>query len=140
MKKIRIEKREQLGKIVQIILEEYKESRIFAFFGELGSGKTTIIQEICKALNMQDAVNSPTFSIVNEYWSNDKKRVIYHFDFYRIKKLEEVFDFGYEEYFYSGNYCFIEWPELVEEIIPPDTIPIYIDVGIDEERVFRFER
>ena len=140
MKRIQIDNKEQLGKIVQIVLEEYKDYRIFAFFGELGSGKTTIIQEICKALNMQDVINSPTFSIVNEYWSNDKKRVVYHFDFYRIKKIEEVFDFGYEEYFYSGNYCFIEWPELVEEIIPPDTIPIYIEVGTDEERVLQFER
>ena len=140
MKEIRIEKKKELKEIVRIVLEDYHESRIFAFYGELGSGKTTVIQEICKALDMDDVVNSPTFSIVNEYWSTDKKRVVYHFDFYRINKIEEVYDFGYEEYFYSGNYCFIEWPELIKEIIPPDTIPVSIDVGKNEERIFRFER
>jgi tRNA threonylcarbamoyladenosine biosynthesis protein TsaE len=140
MREIHIERKAQLKDIVQVILKEYETSRIFAFFGELGSGKTTVIQEICKALDMEDVVNSPTFSIVNEYWSKDKSQVVYHFDFYRINKIEEVYDFGYEEYFYSGNYCFIEWPELIKEIIPPQTIPVYIDVGSDQKRIFRFGR
>jgi tRNA threonylcarbamoyladenosine biosynthesis protein TsaE len=140
MKNIRINKKEQLGKVVRIILKEYEDYRVFAFYGELGSGKTTVIQEICRELEMQDVVNSPTFSVVNEYWSNDNKMVVYHFDFYRIRKLEEVFDFGYEEYFFSGNFCFIEWPELIESILPAETIPIHIEVGMNEERIFRFER
>jgi tRNA threonylcarbamoyladenosine biosynthesis protein TsaE len=140
MKEIKIGKKSELKEIVRMVLEDYKEYRIFAFYGELGSGKTTLIQEICKALDMEDVVNSPTFSIVNEYWSKNKKEVVYHFDFYRINKIEEVYDFGYEEYFYSGHYCFIEWPELINEIIPPDTIPVFINVGEDEERIFRFER
>jgi tRNA threonylcarbamoyladenosine biosynthesis protein TsaE len=137
MKKIRIDRKEQLGKVVRIILEEYKDYRIFAFYGELGSGKTTTIQEICKKLNLKDVVNSPTFSIVNEYRSGNGP-VVYHFDFFRIEKMEEVFDFGYEEYFYSGNYCFIEWPELVEEILPSDTVPVYIEVEIEGKRIFGF--
>jgi len=138
MKEIRIKEIEQLNKIVRVVLDDYRDYRLFAFFGELGTGKTTAIQAICKELNMQDVVNSPTFSIVNEYWSKDNRSVVYHFDFYRIEKLEEVYDFGYEEYFYSGNYCFLEWPELVKEILPQETIPIYIEVAINGERVFRF--
>jgi tRNA threonylcarbamoyladenosine biosynthesis protein TsaE len=138
MKEIKIDKIEQLAEIVRIVLEEYRNYRLFAFFGELGSGKTTAIQAICRELNMQDVVNSPTFSIVNEYWSKDNQNVVYHFDFYRIEKIEEVYDFGYEEYLYSGNYCFLEWPELVEEILPRETIPISIEVGSTGERIFRF--
>lgn len=137
MKKIHIDKKEQLSKVVHIILEEYKDYRIFAFYGELGSGKTTTIQEICKKLNLKDVVNSPTFSIVNEYRSG-YGTVVYHFDFYRIEKIEEVFDFGYEEYFYSGNYCFIEWPELIEELLPADTVPVNIEVEIEGKRIFWF--
>jgi len=139
MKKIRIEKKSELGKVVQTILNEYKEFRIFAFYGELGSGKTTTIQEICKGLNMKDLVNSPTFSIINEYRSENDE-VVYHFDFYRIEKIEEVFDVGYEDYFYSGDYCFIEWPELIEGILPADTIPVNIEVGTGEVRIFWFDK
>ncbi len=137
MKRISIDSKNQLGKVVQVILEEYKDYRIFAFYGELGSGKTTTIQEICRELEMKDVVHSPSFSIVNEYRSA-KGLVVYHLDLYRIEKIEEVFDLGYEDYFYSGNYCFIEWPELIEEILPSGTIPVKILAGTAGKRSFEF--
>lgn len=134
MKKINIPSVKDLSEAAGILLTSYKDHRIFAFYGELGSGKTTIIQAICRTLGITDMVNSPSFSIVNEYRSKPN-RVVYHFDFYRIKKLEEVYDLGYEDYFYSGNYCFIEWPEKVEEILPPGTIPVKIEVDSGKERI-----
>ncbi len=137
MKCIRIDSKNQLGKVVQVILETCQDYRIFAFYGELGSGKTTTIQEICRVLKVKDVVHSPSFSIVNEYRSTNGL-VVYHFDLYRVEKIEEVFDLGYEDYFYSGNYCFIEWPELIEEILPPGTIPIKIEVGTAGKRSFQF--
>ena len=137
MKRILIDSKDQLGKVVRVILETYPDYRIFAFYGELGSGKTTTIQEICRELEMKDVVHSPSFSIVNEYRSA-KGLVVYHFDLYRIETIEEVFDLGYEDYFYSGNYCFIEWPELIEEILPSGTIPVKIIVGTAGKRSFHF--
>jgi len=139
MKRIQIDSKDQLGEVVQVILEAYQDYRIFAFYGELGSGKTTTIQEICRKLNVNDVVHSPSFSIVNEYRSA-KGLVVYHFDLYRIEKIEEVFDLGYEDYFYSGNYCFIEWPELIEEILPAGTIPVKIEVGLAGKRFFQFDK
>ena len=91
---------------------------VFAFYGQMGAGKTTFIKAVCAELGIADTVNSPTFSIVNEYRSDSTGALVYHFDFYRIKKLEEVYDMGYEDYFYSGAPCFIEWPELIEELLP----------------------
>jgi tRNA threonylcarbamoyladenosine biosynthesis protein TsaE len=137
MKRIQIDSKDQLGKVVQMILETYQNYRIFAFYGELGSGKTTTIQEICRKLKMNDVVHSPSFSIVNEYRSGEGL-VVYHFDLYRIEKIEEVYDLGYEDYFYSGNYCFIEWPELIEEILPAGTVPVSIEADVDGKRFFRF--
>lgn len=98
---------------------------VFAFYGEMGAGKTTFITAICKALGVEDNITSPTFAIVNEYRS-DSGELIYHFDFYRINKIDEVFDFGYEDYFYSGSLCFIEWPEKVEDLLPHDVIKVEI--------------
>jgi tRNA threonylcarbamoyladenosine biosynthesis protein TsaE len=94
---------------------------VFAFYGDMGAGKTTFIKAVCEELGVQEPVTSPTFAIINEYRDKNGKS-IYHFDFYRIKKLEEVFDFGYEDYFYSGNLCFIEWPELVESLLPENVV------------------
>lgn len=106
---------------------------VFAFYGSMGAGKTTFIKAICQELGVTETVASPTFSIVNEY-RDAQGRSIYHFDFYRINKLEEVFDFGYEDYFYSGNRCFIEWPELVESILPQECIRVHIQVNDDGSR------
>jgi len=101
------------------------DSQVFAFYGSMGAGKTTFIKAVCEELGVKETVASPTFAIINEY--RDKKGdSIYHFDFYRINKLEEAFDFGYEDYFCSGNICFIEWPELVEPVLPNDTVKIAI--------------
>jgi tRNA threonylcarbamoyladenosine biosynthesis protein TsaE len=113
------------------------DKKIFAFFGVMGSGKTTIIKAICEALGAKDTVTSPTFTIVNEYKTYIGES-IYHIDFYRIKKTEEVFDFGLEEYFESGSYCFMEWPELVEEILPRETVRVKITVDENERRILKF--
>ncbi len=108
---------------------------VFAFYGKMGAGKTTFIKAICKTLGVtEDIITSPTFAIVNEY-RTDSCELIYHFDFYRIKKLEEVYDMGYEDYFYSGAVCFIEWPELIEELLPSDTIKVTITEQIDGSRL-----
>ncbi|HBK40418.1 MAG TPA: tRNA (adenosine(37)-N6)-threonylcarbamoyltransferase complex ATPase subunit type 1 TsaE [Porphyromonadaceae bacterium] len=99
--------------------------KVFAFYGAMGAGKTTFIKAVCEGLGVQETITSPTFAIINEYRDNEGNS-IYHFDFYRIHKLEEAFDFGYEDYFYSGNLCFIEWPELVEPLLPGNTVKVYI--------------
>jgi tRNA threonylcarbamoyladenosine biosynthesis protein TsaE len=111
--------------------------KIFAFFGSMGAGKTTIIKAICEALGVKDIVTSPTFTIVNEYLTYSGVS-IYHIDFYRIKKTEEVFDFGIEEYFGSGSYCFMEWPEMVEGILPPETVNVIITVDDNDQRILKF--
>ena len=110
------------------------DNTVFAFYGKMGAGKTTFIKAVCECLGVTDVINSPTFAIVNEYRS-DSGELIYHFDFYRIKKLEEVYDMGYEDYFYSGALCFIEWPELVEELLPTDAVKVSIEEKEDGSRV-----
>jgi tRNA threonylcarbamoyladenosine biosynthesis protein TsaE len=110
------------------------DDTVFAFYGKMGAGKTTFIKALCKLLGVEDEVNSPTFAIINEYRSQTTAELIYHFDFYRIKKLEEVYDLGYEDYFYSGALCFIEWPELVEELLPTDAKKITITENSDGSR------
>ena len=114
------------------------QSTVFAFYGKMGAGKTTFIKAVCEGLGVTDVVNSPTFSIVNEYRSDTTGELIYHFDFYRIKKLEEVYDMGYEDYFYSGALCFIEWPELVEDLLPGDVVRVDIEELEDGTRAVRF--
>jgi tRNA threonylcarbamoyladenosine biosynthesis protein TsaE len=111
--------------------------KIFAFSGSMGAGKTTIIKAICEVLGATDIITSPTFTIVNEYKTLSGES-IYHIDFYRIKKTEEVFDFGIEEYLESGSYCFMEWPELVEGILPPETVYVRITVDKSEHRILNF--
>lgn len=114
------------------------EGSVFAFYGGMGAGKTTFVKAICEELGVEDVVTSPTFAIVNEYRSETSGELIYHFDFYRIKKLEEVYDMGYEDYFYSGATCFVEWPELVEELLPEDAVRVTITENEDGTRTVRF--
>ena len=117
-----IRKEEELCAVAKIILEKYN-SKIFLFYGEMGVGKTSFIKKFCKELRVSDIVSSPTFSIVNQY-SNVNDEIIYHFDFYRTEKKEEVFDIGYEEYLFSSSYCFIEWPEKLEDLLPTNYLKI----------------
>ena len=120
----------------QTFIESMTSKRIFAFYGSMGAGKTTFIKAVCKLLGVTDVVTSPTFAIVNEYSLQEKGRHIYHFDFYRIKKLEEAFDIGYENYFYSGNLCLIEWPEMIEPLLPEKYIRVEIQHGeTNDERI-----
>ena len=113
------------------------DHRVFAFYGTMGAGKTTFIKAICEELGVNDVITSPTFAIVNEYEATAAE-TIYHFDFYRIKKLEEVYDMGYEDYFYSGSLCFIEWPELIEELLPDDAVRVTISEQPDGSRSVSF--
>lgn len=113
-------------------------STVFAFYGKMGAGKTTFIKALCRELGVQDTVNSPTFAIVNEYEAGDGQPV-YHFDFYRIKRLTEAYDMGCDEYFYSGRPCFIEWPELIEDILPDDTVRVHISEQPDGSRLISME-
>ncbi|MEE1120927.1 MAG: tRNA (adenosine(37)-N6)-threonylcarbamoyltransferase complex ATPase subunit type 1 TsaE [Prevotella sp.] len=108
------------------------ENKVIAFYGKMGAGKTTFIKALCEELGVRDVITSPTFAIVNEY--NASTQSIFHFDFYRIKKIEEVYDMGYEDYIYSGNLCLIEWPELIEELLPEDTLRVTIEQNADNTR------
>ena len=110
------------------------ERTVFAFYGKMGAGKTTFIKAICEELGVADVINSPTFAIVNEYCSETTAELIYHFDFYRIKKFEEVYDMGYEDYLYSGARCFIEWPELIDDLLPGDAVRVEITEEPDGSR------
>jgi tRNA threonylcarbamoyladenosine biosynthesis protein TsaE len=120
------------------ILEDAGQERIFALEAKMGAGKTTLIKAFCELLGVKETVSSPTFSLVNEYRDGDGHPV-FHFDFYRIKKIEEVFDIGYEEYFYSGEYCFIEWPEMVLELLPESYVYLSIEVNDNDERVISWK-
>ncbi|WP_337636434.1 tRNA (adenosine(37)-N6)-threonylcarbamoyltransferase complex ATPase subunit type 1 TsaE [Hallella sp.] len=111
------------------------QASVFAFYGKMGAGKTTFVKAICEELGVEDVITSPTFAIVNEYQSTKTGGPIYHFDFYRIKKLDEVYDMGYEDYFYSGAPCFLEWPELIEEILPNDAVKVTINEQEDGTRI-----
>jgi tRNA threonylcarbamoyladenosine biosynthesis protein TsaE len=117
---------ENIDQIAEKFLSENKESRIFAFYGPMGSGKTTFIKALCKQLQVVDTVNSPTFTIINEYISSNNQK-IFHFDFYRITKEEEFYDIGYEDYFYTNDYCFIEWPEIIEQLLPINAVKYKIE-------------
>ena len=124
---------------ISAVAEEFirlamQEDTVFAFNGQMGAGKTTFIKVLCEALGVSEPVTSPTFAIVNEYRSDETGELIYHFDFYRIKKLEEAYDMGCEDYFYSGAVCLIEWPELVEDLLPGNTVWVDIKVNEDETR------
>lgn len=123
---------DDLGKVSECLVEMSRECPVVAFYGPMGAGKTTLIKNLCHSLNVTDEVNSPTFAIVNEYLT-DEGEPIYHFDFYRIKKLEEAYDIGYENYFFSGNLCMIEWPEMVEPLLPDSYVRVEISLGEDDD-------
>ena len=137
MTQIRIESLDTIGAAAQQFIESIGDARIIAFYGSMGAGKTTFIKAVCQHLGVEDVITSPTFAIVNEY-TDRQDNPIYHFDFYRIKRLEEVYDMGYEEYFYSGNLCLLEWPELIEDILPDDTIRVKITIAPDGCRMLEF--
>ena len=134
---IKIQSLEDIASAAQKFVDEMGENCVFAFYGKMGAGKTTFIKALCNALGVTDMVNSPTFSIVNEYIDGEGNS-IYHFDFYRIKRLSEAYDIGFEDYVYSGNLCLMEWPELVEELLPDDVVRVTIEEQADGSRVIEF--
>ena len=138
MTEIIIKDLEHINEAAREFINKMGEGSVFAFYGGMGAGKTTFIKAVCEELGVEDVVTSPTFAIVNEYRSETSGELIYHFDFYRIKKLEEVYDMGYEDYFYSGATCFIEWPELVEELLPEDAVKVSVAETEDGCRSVKF--
>ena len=135
MTEIKIHSLEEIHEAARQFVEAMGDNTVFAFYGKMGAGKTTFIKAVCEELGVEDVVTSPTFAIVNEYRSDSTGELVYHFDFYRIKKLEEVYDMGYEDYFYCGAVCFIEWPELIEELLPGDAVKVTIDEQADGTRL-----
>jgi tRNA threonylcarbamoyladenosine biosynthesis protein TsaE len=129
-----IKDKRHLSVAAKQLLKHSGDKKIFAFYGSLGAGKTTIIKAICKYLGAVDIVSSPTFTLVNEYKTSAGES-LFHIDLYRIKKLEEVYDFGIEEYLTGDSYCFMEWPELIEELLPPETVTVRISVDAREQRI-----
>ena len=134
MTQITIPSIEKIDSAARQLTDMLGTRRKVAFFGEMGAGKTTLIQAVCKVLGVEDTVASPTFALINEYFTKDGVSV-YHFDLYRIEDITEVYDLGYEDYFYSDAYCFIEWPEKVMELIPEDVLLLEIKVMDDGSRV-----
>ena len=131
-----------LSEAAREFIRNIGDRRVFAFYGKMGAGKTTFIKAVCEQLGVTDVVTSPTFAIVNEYTLASPllpHSSIYHFDFYRIRRIEEVYDMGYEDYFYSGNLCFIEWPELIDDILPSDAVRITIAEQPDGSRLISTE-
>ena len=135
---LKIDSINDLPEAADAILEALNGRSIVAFWGEMGAGKTTLIRALCDRLGVTDTVTSPTFALVNEYHT-ETGEPIYHFDFYRINRIEEVFDFGYEEYFYSGNLCLIEWPEKIEGLLPEETLSVRIRITGDESRTIEID-
>lgn len=135
MKELKIDSLDELKSVAEAVIESLDGRNVVAFCGAMGAGKTTLISAIMEYLGSDDTVTSPTFALVNQYGTAGGDTV-YHFDFYRINRIEEVFDMGYEEYFYSGDLCLIEWPELIEELLPEDAMVIRIEVLSPTERRF----
>lgn len=127
MQKIILNNTSELAEAAKTLLHTCKNKKIFAFYGQMGAGKTTFIKSLCEALGVNGSVSSPTFSIVNEYLS-ERGEKIFHFDFYRINSESEAYDMGYEDYFHSNAYCFIEWPEKIAELLPDDHVKVTITV------------
>lgn len=128
---------QDINRVAKIIFPKLREHSIIAFYGQMGAGKTTLIKELCKLAGVRENVSSPTFSLVNEYHTKEGTS-IFHFDFYRINRIEEVYDLGYEEYFYGNNLCLIEWPEKLGDLLPTDTFSIKIEVNQTGERQLYF--
>ena len=135
---IKINSLDSIREAARQFIDGIGQHRVFAFYGSMGAGKTTFVKAICEELGVDDVITSPTFAIINEYALDPDLlpdvSSVYHFDFYRIKKLEEVYDMGYEDYFYSGALCFIEWPELIEELLPEDAVKVSIKENPDGSR------
>lgn len=131
--RIEIPSIDKLQEAARQFVRQMGDARVFAFYGRMGAGKTTFIKAVCRELGVEDVITSPTFALVNEYTAGDGSPV-FHFDFYRVKSLEEVYDMGYEDYVYSGALCLMEWPELVEGLLPGDAVSVTIHVGADGSR------
>lgn len=140
MKTIEIKNLEQLPEAAREFVELMGDYTIFAFYGEMGAGKTTFIKELCKALGVEDDItNSPSFSIINEYRSDSTAELIYHFDCYRLETVDEAVEIGTEDYFDSGAVCLIEWPERITELLPADTVRVNLKVNDDDSRTMTVE-
>ena len=133
---IKIQDLAHINEAAKAFIEQIGDHTVFAFYGKMGAGKTTFIKAVCEELGVDDVITSPTFAIVNEYTAPSGP--VYHFDFYRIKKLEEVYDMGFEDYFYSGALCLIEWPELIEDVLPEDAVKVTIQEKEDGSRAILF--
>ena len=133
---IKIENLDEYHAAAKKFVAAMKDNRIFAFYGSMGTGKTTFIKSVCEEMGVEESINSPTFAIVNEYETGEGETV-FHFDFYRIKSLAEVYNMGYEEYLYSNAYCFLEWPELIEELLPEETVRVEINEENDGTRTIK---
>lgn len=131
--KFKVTNEVELTEIAPEIIAFFGEKKVILFRGEMGVGKTTLIKVLGKALGVSDNMSSPTFSIVNEYETNDNSTV-YHFDFYRLNTEEEALDFGYEDYFYRGNFCFIEWPEKIPNLLPSQIVQVNMELDLDNNR------
>ena len=136
---IKIQSLDHIHEAAREFIAAMGDNTVFALYGKMGAGKTTFVKALCQELGVEDVVTSPPFAVINEYRSDIAGELIYHFDFYRIKKLEEVYDMGYEDYFYSGALCFIEWPELVEELLPGNTVKVTIEELEDGSRKLTME-
>lgn len=136
MTELKINSLEDINSVAAEFIKLVGDKRIFAMHGAMGVGKTTFVKAICEELGVQDTINSPTFAIVNEYHTA-KENIIYHFDFYRIDDVQEAYDFGYEDYFYSDAICFIEWPEKIDSILPNDTVEVHFNEEADGSRSIR---
>lgn len=140
MKTIQLKSIDDIAQAAHEFIAEMGDETVYAFYGEMGAGKTTFINAICKALGVEDdTTNSPSFSIINEYRSDTTAELIYHFDLYRLDSLEEAFDIGVEDYFDSGALCFLEWPERIADILPNDTVKVTIIVNDDDSRTITLE-
>ena len=135
--KIRITSLDNISEAAKVFLAGMGTSKVVAFYGKMGAGKTTFIKAICEELGVEDVITSPTFALVNEYTAGNGAPV-YHFDFYRIKRLDEVYDMGYEDYFYGGSLCLLEWPELIEDILPEEALKVTITEEVDGSRKLKW--
>ena len=138
MNTITIDSLSDLPKVAELVLESLNGRNLVAFFAPMGAGKTTLISTLMETLGSEDIVTSPTFALVNQYYTSEREPV-YHFDFYRINSINEAFDMGYEEYFYSGDLCLVEWPEKVEQLLPDDTMVVKIEILDENTRRFTIE-
>ena len=138
MLRIRIPDLASIDNAARELIDTFPDKRIFAFYGEMGAGKTTLIKAICRELHVTDVTSSPSFGLIYEYKTSSSNSV-YHFDFYRIEHLEEAYDIGYEEYIDSGQYCFIEWPDKVASLLPPETVDVHLKIVGNDERTIEVE-